>query len=140
MRLPATLSGLRAELPDEAACAAYLERLRWGRRGFVCPWCFRKGPPYRFKARPEVLRCKSCMRDVRVTEGTAMEGSKLPLWTWIGAAYLIACGVNIIYWADLHLGTRRPQALERIAAALWEYDPGRGPANVRFRAMLRPRP
>lgn len=146
MKLPATLADLRAELPDETACAAYLERLRWGRRGFACPWCFHKGPPYRFKARPEVLRCKSCRRDVRVTEGTATEGSRLPLWTWIGAAWLIATGADpenepMIHFTELgSIGVRRRRTWMRLQNALVKYDPFTSPANVRFRAMLRPRP
>ena len=50
----------RADLPlhslpefqrDEAACAAYLEKARWG-DGFACPHCGTAGEPFHFENRP----------------------------------------------------------------------------------------
>jgi hypothetical protein len=75
--------------PSEAACADYLERVRWP-DGFSCPHCNAKGEPYRFAAKPEVLRCRACQKDVSLTAGTVMHRSKQPLTTWFWAAYLVS--------------------------------------------------
>src|SRR5688572_16198054 len=75
--------------PDDAACAAYLEGMRW-RKGFVCPHCESRVEPYRFANRPGVLRCRDCRRDVALTAGTVMERTHTPLSTWFWSAYLVA--------------------------------------------------
>jgi hypothetical protein len=75
--------------PDEAACADYMERVRWP-DGFVCPSCGAKREPFRFAARPEVLRCRACERDTSLTAGTVMHKSRQPLHTWFWAAYLVS--------------------------------------------------
>ena len=41
---PKSLPEFQRLFPDDAACAAYLERIRW-RDGFVCPQCKAKGEP-----------------------------------------------------------------------------------------------
>ena len=50
---PKSLPSFQKLFPDDAACASYLERVRW-EKGFVCPLCDAKGEPYRFTARPGV--------------------------------------------------------------------------------------
>ncbi len=75
--------------PDEAACADYMERVRWP-DGFACPSCGAKREPFRFAARPEVLRCRACERDTSLTAGTVMHKSRQPLHTWFWAAYLVS--------------------------------------------------
>lgn len=75
--------------PDEAACALYMERVRWP-DGFKCPHCGVAGLPYRFAARPEVLRCRACQHDTSLTAGTIMHRSKQPLHVWFWGAYLVA--------------------------------------------------
>jgi transposase-like protein len=75
--------------PDEAACAAYLERARWG-DGFTCELCSSPGEPYRFANRPGVLRCRHCNRDTSLTAGTVMQRTHTPLSVWFWAAYLVA--------------------------------------------------
>src|SRR4029077_515268 len=45
--------------PDDAACAEYLEKARWG-DGFVCPLCSVTGEPFRIATRPGVLACRKC--------------------------------------------------------------------------------
>ena len=44
---PETLPQFQKTFPDEAACTAYLEQLRWP-EGFVCLKCIIIGEPYRF--------------------------------------------------------------------------------------------
>ena len=58
---PKSLPEFQRLFPDDAACAAYLEAARW-REGFVCPHCATKGEPFRFEAKPGVLRCRKCRR------------------------------------------------------------------------------
>ena len=68
---PRSLSEVQRRFPDEAACAAYLERARWG-DGFVCGHCGTPREPCRFANRPGVCRCRHCNRDTRLTAGTVM--------------------------------------------------------------------
>ena len=75
--------------PDDAACAAYLEKARWG-DGFACPHCGTAGEPFHFENRPGVLRCRKCRKNTGLTVGTVMERSHTPLNVWFWAAYLVA--------------------------------------------------
>ena len=86
---PRSLPDFQRMFPDEAACSAYLERAIWG-GGFVCPHCQSPGEPYRFAARPGVLRCRKCRRNTRLTAGTVMKDTHTPLSVWFWAAYLVA--------------------------------------------------
>uniref|UniRef100_E6QT71 Transposase of ISCARN100, IS1595 family ISSod11 group n=1 Tax=mine drainage metagenome TaxID=410659 RepID=E6QT71_9ZZZZ len=86
---PRSLPEFQRLFPDEAACAAYLERARWG-NGFVCPHCNTSGEPYRYSTRPGVLCCRHCRQETRLTAGTVMERTHTPLSVWFWAAYLVA--------------------------------------------------
>ena len=55
--------------PTNAACAAYLERARWG-DGFACPRCGVMGEPFRIATRPGVLTCRACRRQTGLTRHT----------------------------------------------------------------------
>jgi len=85
---PQSLPEFQRMFPDDAACASYLEAVRW-RDGFQCPRCNSTAAPIRV-ARPGVLRCKGCKRDIALTAGTVMERTHTPLVTWFWAAYLIS--------------------------------------------------
>jgi transposase-like protein len=86
---PRSLPEFQKLFPDDAACAAYLEAIRW-RDGFVCGWCSEPGEPYRFAKRPHVLRCRQCQRDNRLTAGTVMQDTHTSLSVWFWGAYLVA--------------------------------------------------
>ncbi len=86
---PQSLPEFQRLFPDDAACAAYLEKLRW-QNGFVCPHCGVTGVPFRIATRPGVLKCRKCRRQTGLTVGTVMERSHTPLSTWFWAAYLVA--------------------------------------------------
>lgn len=88
-KFPQSLPDFQRMFPDDAACAKYLEAIRW-RDGFTCPKCGVVGDPYRFADRPGVLRCKGCKRDIALTAGTVMERTHTPLSTWFWAAFLVA--------------------------------------------------
>lgn len=85
---PENLLGFQRLFPTEAACAEYLERLRWP-EGFDCPACHAREAPYRFGSRPTVLRCRHCKRDTSLTAGTVMHRTRTPLQVWFWAAYLV---------------------------------------------------
>ena len=58
---PASLPEFQRLFPDDTACAAYLEKVRWG-EGFACPNCGVVGEPFRIATRPGVLSCRACRR------------------------------------------------------------------------------
>jgi Transposase zinc-ribbon domain len=86
---PKSLPEFQKLFPDDAHCAAYMERVRWP-NGFVCPSCETAGEPARVATRPHVLRCKKCKKEARLTAGTVMQDSHMPLLTWFWGAYLVA--------------------------------------------------
>jgi len=86
---PRSLPEFQRLFPDDAACAAYLERCRWPEQ-FICPHCAAEDDtPFRFAARPGVLRCRECRKDTSLTAGTVMHRTRMPLSTWFWAAYLV---------------------------------------------------
>ena len=89
LRFPQSLPEFQRLFPDDAACAAYLEKARWS-DGFVCPHCQAAGDPFRFANRPGVLRCRKCRRDTGLTVGTVMARSHTPLSVWFWSAYLVS--------------------------------------------------
>ena len=52
MPFPQSLPEFQRLFPDDAACAAYLERARWS-DGFVCPYCGFVAEPFRLGRRHE---------------------------------------------------------------------------------------
>src|SRR5271156_4892395 len=89
LRLPQSLPEFQRLFPDDAACAAYLEKTRWS-GGFVCPHGQASGEPFRFANRPGILRCRTCRRDTGLTVGTVMARSHTPLSAWFWSAYLVS--------------------------------------------------
>lgn len=85
---PKSLPDFQRLFPDDASCASYLEATRWA-DGFVCPSCKTKGEPFRFDARPHVLRCRTCRKDASLTVGTVMARTHTPLSVWFWGAYLM---------------------------------------------------
>jgi transposase-like protein len=82
------LQNFQSRFNTHEACRAHLEALRWP-HGVVCPRCNSIGQARRITTRPDIWRC-ACKREFRVTDGTPMEGSHLPLDTWFTAIYLIS--------------------------------------------------
>ncbi len=69
--------------PDDRACVAYLERLRWG-DGFTCPDGHVADAPWRSSR--GLLICPTCRRQVSATAGTVFEGTR-KLRHWFLAAW-----------------------------------------------------
>jgi len=71
--------------PDDAACLAFLERLRWP-AGFVCPAC---AGEQSWRMGDGLLRCSACDRRSSVTAGTIFAGTRSPLSLWFAAAWYV---------------------------------------------------
>ena len=73
--------------PDEDACYAWLESVRWQGQP-VCPHC---GGMDRVVAdpRPRHHRCKDCRKRFTATTGTCMHSTKKPLQDWVFAIYSV---------------------------------------------------
>jgi hypothetical protein len=90
---PTSLPEFQRVFPDDAACARYLEAIRWP-DGFTCQKCGVIGEPYRFATRSSVvLRCRSCKHNTSLTAGTVMQSSHTSLATWFWGAYLMTTQV-----------------------------------------------
>ena len=82
---------LREQFPDEAACRSFFESIIWS-SGRDCPHCHSgkswaiKGP----SARDGLYECGKCGLQFTVTTKTPMHSTKLPLFTWLTAMYLVA--------------------------------------------------
>jgi hypothetical protein len=86
---PTSLPEFQQVFPNDAACAKYLETMRWP-DGFTCPKCRQTGKPYRFPTRSSVvLRCRSCKVNTSLTASTVMQATHTPLSTWFWGAYLV---------------------------------------------------
>jgi predicted RNA-binding Zn-ribbon protein involved in translation (DUF1610 family) len=88
LAFPTSLPQFQKYFPDNAACAKYLESLRWP-EGFECPYCGHKGDPWRLTRSTVVLRCPACRKDASLTAGTVMQDTRTPLTIWFWAAYLM---------------------------------------------------
>jgi transposase-like protein len=75
------------EFADEDKCRAYLEALRWP-KGIQCPKC-KADKVYRILKRDQFV-CDSCSHQFSVTSGTIFHDTRLPLWKWLVAVYLMA--------------------------------------------------
>lgn len=90
---------------DGAACAAYLERLRWP-DGLVCPTCGTVSQPWR-QTRGRLV-CRSCRYQGSVTAGTILDKTRTPLTIWFEAAWHLTTAKNGLSAKTLErtLGTR----------------------------------
>ena len=76
---------------DNAACATYLERVRWP-NGFVCPACQQQQEPWR-QTRGRLV-CPACHHQSTVTAGTIFDKTRTPLTTWFDAAWHVTTAKN----------------------------------------------
>ena len=109
--------------PDEKACVAYLERLRWP-EGFVCPKGHVAAAAWRSQRGLNV--CPTCRRQVSATAGTIFEGTR-KLRRWLLAAWEVT---SQKYGASA-LGLRRVLGLGSYETA-WAW------LHKLRRAMVRP--
>jgi len=88
---PRTYRDFVAMFPDDMACAAYLEKLRWP-DGFVCPACKTTGVPWR-QTRGRLV-CTACRHQSSVCAGTILDKTRTPLTTWFEAAWHVTTAKN----------------------------------------------
>jgi transposase-like protein len=107
------LDQLREQFPDEQACRQFFESVIWD-NGRKCPHCgclqscALKGK----SVRPGLYECYHCKRQFTVTTKTPMHSTKLALWKWLQAMYLIinsSKGVSSVYLGR-YLGISQPAA------------------------------
>ena len=77
------------QFPDQTACIAHLEAVRWP-RGVVCPKCGEVGNARPHTHRDDYWYCWGCRAQFNVLNDTPMEGTHLPLRTWFGAIFLMS--------------------------------------------------
>lgn len=74
---------------DEDRCRQYLEDLRWP-NGIACPKCGSTEDRITDIPSRGTHRCNECQYQFSVRAGTILQDSKLPLWKWFLATYLIS--------------------------------------------------
>ncbi len=81
--------------PDQEACIAHLERIRWGNKP-VCPHCGSIEVAHKNETqekdktgRTGRYNCHACQASFKVTCGTVFHGTKIPLQKWFVAIALI---------------------------------------------------
>lgn len=88
---PRTYREFVVMFPDDEACAAHLEKLRWS-GGFTCVACGETHPAWR-QTRGRLV-CRSCRHQSSVTAGTIFEKTRTPLTTWFEAAWHLTTAKN----------------------------------------------
>ena len=92
--------------PDDEACAAYLEQLRWP-NGFFCPACQMTTEPWH-QPRGRLV-CPSCRHQTSVIAGTILDKTRTPLTTWFEAGwYLPMAGVVTTICINMDTHARKP--------------------------------
>ena len=84
--IPGTLVEFAAKYADEEACADLLRRWKYGEGGFCCPRCGHHCAWFLPSRRLD--ECRACKKQVSLTAGTVMHGSRKPLRLWFLAMYL----------------------------------------------------
>jgi transposase-like protein len=82
---PRTLQEFDDWFSSEAACSAYLQRVRW-REGFRCPNC---AGSEAWMTKTGHLKCRKCRRRTSATAGTIFERTQKPLRVWFQAMWYV---------------------------------------------------
>jgi len=120
---PRNLTELEANFSTDAACRAYLARLRWP-DGFRCPRC---GGNKSWPVRGVLLECGRCGWQTSVTAGTIFQRTRTPLPVWFRAMWWVTTQKN----GASALGLQRVLGLKRYETA-WTM------LHKLRRAMVRP--
>jgi len=108
--LPGTLREFMRRFSTDRACAAFLRRWKYGARGFRCPRC--GAAKAWFLPSRNLDECVCCHKQVSLTAGTVMHGSRKPLHLWFLAMFLFVVSKQGISAMDLsrQLGVSYPTA------------------------------
>jgi transposase-like protein len=104
---PLPWSKLGEHFTNEDKAREYMEFLRWGNAGPVCPHCggtdpYRLAPKPGSSTRKGVLKCRACRKQFTVTVGTVFEDSHVKLTKWLQAIYLVGASKKGISAHQLH--------------------------------------
>ncbi len=77
--------------PDNAACEAFLFKLRWPEE-FICRSCKKASTPW-IQSRGRLV-CPICRFQTSVTAGTIFDKTRTPLTTWLEAAWHVTTAKN----------------------------------------------
>lgn len=86
-RKPASLIEIVHRFGSEDVCRDYLEKLRWSDGRPNCPRCNSESVS-EISTRNQ-FDCNACRCRFSVTSGTIFDNTKLPLWKWFAAVYLM---------------------------------------------------
>ena len=124
---------LRKRYPHEDACRLFFESVLW-KHGRICPHCgFNVSYLISGNAtRPDRYECKQCKRQFTVTTKTPLHCTKLSLWKWLEAMYLIISsskGISSVVLARW-LGVTQPTAWKMGHAIRKMMDPNQSEAGL----------
>src|SRR3954447_17208793 len=88
---PCTFQEFEVWFGSEAACRAYIRRLRWP-DGFVCPACGVMDDPSEMSR--GLLLCRHCRRQASLTAGTIFQDTHKPLRLWFLTMWFITSQKN----------------------------------------------
>src|SRR5688572_27563688 len=123
-KAPASLVDIVHRFGSEEVCRDYLEKLRWEDGQPNCPRCDSESIS-EITTRNQ-FDCNVCRCRFSVTSGTIFDNTKLPLWKWFAAAYLmieskksmsanqISRTIGTTYKTAWHLCHRIRQAMETL--------------------------
>jgi transposase-like protein len=86
-RKPASLIDVVHRFGSEELCRDYLEKLRWPDGKVTCPRC--ESDSISEISTRHQFDCNKCRMRFSVTSGTIFDNTKLPLWKWLAAAYMM---------------------------------------------------
>ena len=124
---------LRQQFLEEHTCRKFFETARWP-NGRICPHCG-CDVSYVIKAknqRPGRYECKKCKHQFTVTTKTALHSTKLSLWKWLQAMYLILSsskGISSVVLARW-LGVTQPTAWKMGHTIRKMMDPNQSDAGL----------
>jgi len=123
---------LTKRFPNEKVATDFFMEKRWGDE-ISCPYCNSR-KVYKVKG-SQPLKCGKCNNRFTAKTGTIMEGSHLPIRTWLLAMYLMGTAKKGISSIDLgeKLGVQQRTAwfmAQRIREACWEYGKLKGQVEV----------
>jgi transposase-like protein len=123
-RKPASLIDVVHRFRSEEVCRDYLEKVRWADGKPNCPRCNSESVS-EITTRNQ-FDCNACRCRFSVTSGTIFDNTKLPLWKWFAAVYLmleskkamsanqISRTLSITYKTAWHLCHRVREAMETV--------------------------
>ena len=87
MEFPTTMLDFMHQFPNDDACRAYLEKMRWP-NGFVCSRC--QGANASYVASRRLRQCTACRYQVSVTAGTLFHATQTSLQKWFLAIFFLS--------------------------------------------------